>query len=151
MARPPLLAVLLAASAAPAEAQRVHAWQLHGLVVVADATFLGGGVGRALRVGRRLEVAATVSAGALEKQFAGRGELLAVLLLNPFQRRGVGVYGGGGVAVTGTADATDERIVMLVGIRRAGSVRVGWFLETGIGGGVRLTAGMRLQDGGAVR
>ena len=131
-------------------AQR-HAWQVHGLAAIADATYVGGGIGGALRVGRRLELAATATAGRLDDAFAGRGELLALVLLNPFQRRGAGLYGGAGVAVTGTSDAMDERIVLLVGLRRAGSARLGWFLEAGVGGGVRLAAGIRMAGGRAVR
>ena len=149
MVRPALLAVFLAVPLAPADAQRPHAWQVHGLAAVADATFVGGGVGGAVRIARRMELAATLTAGAIDEQVAGRGEVLAVFLLNPFQRRGVALYGGGGVAVTGTEDALDERMVVLLGMRRAGAARAGWFLEAGAGGGVRLAAGVRLQYGGA--
>ena len=39
--------------------------------------------------------------GASDGRAAWRGELLAHFLLNPTRRRGVGVYGAGGVAVVG--------------------------------------------------
>ena len=134
-----------AALPAPGQAQPRHAVQVQGLTALADANFAGGGAGVVVGVGRRLAVGATFSAGGLDGAFAGRGELLALFVLNPFQRRGVRVYGGGGVAVTATGDATDERAVLLIGLERAGAPRAGWFVEAGIGGGVRLAAGLRVS------
>jgi hypothetical protein len=63
-------------------------------------------------------------------------------LLKPRERRGLGVYGGGGVAVAGGPD-TEGFVVVVIGLEARPGARSGWALEVGIGGGVRFSVGYR--------
>lgn len=142
-----LAAGALAAGAAPAAAQARVEWQGHALTTVADADFVGGGIGAGVRTGARLRLGVTLSAGILDEAAAGRAEALATFLLNPARRGGVLVYGGGGAAVTFTDEAAVERLVVLLGLEQAPATGVGWFLEGGVAGGVRAAAGIRIRPG----
>jgi len=140
------LAVLFTAvTAGPAAAQRGWDAQVHAMALARDSTLVAGGAGAALRVGRGLRLAATVSAGALTSGgAAGRGEALLAYHVSPPRRGGVGVYVGAGVA--GEVQGGDVRglIVALIGVEARPWSGGGWFLEAGVGGGVRLAAGYRL-------
>ncbi|MFN2316566.1 MAG: hypothetical protein ABR551_06500 [Gemmatimonadales bacterium] len=94
------------------------------------------------RTGARTRIGGLAAAGLAGGSLAGRGELAAHFLLNPNAPRGLGWYGGGGVAGTiGEAEAV--RMLVLIGVdQRPGAAR-GWFAELGLGGGVRLAVGWR--------
>jgi hypothetical protein len=142
---PALVAVLAAATSGPAAAQRGWDVQAHVLTLARDSTLVAGGAGAALRAGRGLRLAATVSAGALTSGGAvGRGEALLAYHVSPPRRGSVGVYVGAGVA--GELQGGDVRglITALVGVEARPWSGGGWFLEAGLGGGVRLAAGYRL-------
>ena len=139
-------AVLLAAvMAGPAAAQRGRDGQVHVMALARDSTLIGGGLGGGLRLGRGLRFGATLSAGALTSGVAaGRGEALLAYHVSPPREGGVGVYAGAGIA--GEVYGGDARglLVALLGLEARPWSGGGWFLEAGIGGGVRLAAGYRL-------
>ena len=140
------LAVLLTiVTVGPAAAQRGWDAQVHAMALARDSTVVAGGAGAGWRVGRGLRLATTVSAGALTSGGAvGRGEALLAYHVSPPRRGGVGVYVGAGVA--GEMHRGDVRglIAALIGVEARPWNGGGWFLEAGMGGGVRVAAGYRL-------
>lgn len=131
-----------ATAASPAAAQQVIELGITGIATAADpALVVAGGYG-GLRTSRRTRLAAALGAGASDGRAAWRGELVAHFLLNPTRRRGAGVYGAGGVAVVG--GPVDQGYLLLgLGLEARPGARAGWFVEAGVGGGVRLAAGFR--------
>jgi hypothetical protein len=138
-------ALLLAVVAAmPAAAQRGWDAHVHALALVRDSTLLAGGVGGGLRMGRGLRIGATLSGGGLvEGGAAGRGEAMLAYHLSPPREGSVGAYAGAGIA--GEVHGGDVRglIIALLGVEARPWGRGGWFVEAGVGGGVRLAAGYR--------
>ncbi|HEX6644860.1 MAG TPA: hypothetical protein VF037_09280, partial [Gemmatimonadales bacterium] len=127
--------------AAPASAQRAREFGIHGVFTGQDAELVAGGVHAGVRTTRRTRIAVTAAVGSAGGEFVARGELLGHFLLSPASR-GVGFYAGGGVA--GIAGAAEEGfLVLLTGIESAPGGASGWYLEGGLGGGVRIAAGWR--------
>ena len=126
-------------------AQRATEWQVHALANVGGDRFLGGGVGLALRTNGRMRVGVVLNAGDLEGTAAVRPELLGSFHLNPYKRNGVSPYAGGGVAAVFTKGDTREYIVAFVGLESRPARSLGWFAEVGIGGGVRVAAGLQYR------
>ncbi len=135
---------LLALCAAGLEAQ-AREWQVQGLAAFADSTFVGGGMGFAFRSRGRARLGISANVGAREGALAGRAELVVSYHLNPFLRRGLAPYAGGGVTVGWTGDEFVEYVVALVGVETSPGRRSGWFVEAGIAGGVRASAGFRIR------
>ncbi|MEO8200397.1 MAG: hypothetical protein ABI679_07750 [Gemmatimonadota bacterium] len=133
----------LLAGFAPATASAQTGVELgfHALRTEAHADFLGAGAQLLFRPGGRARFVATMTPGALDGDFAMRGELLGQFLLNPRSRK-TGIYTGGGLAAV-TASATEGYVVLMIGIESNPGGRSGWMLEAGIGGGVRVLAGYR--------
>lgn len=123
------------------KAQQGLEYGLHALSTAAAADFLGAGAQVALRPGGRARFVATITPGALDGDFAIRGEVLGQFLLNPRSPRR-GVYAGGGLAGISSTE-TQGYVVLLIGIESHPGGRSGWMLEAGIGGGVRVMAGYR--------
>ncbi|HEU4698344.1 MAG TPA: hypothetical protein VFS40_04140 [Gemmatimonadales bacterium] len=98
-----------------------------------------------LRGSSRVRVVTQLGAGVTEHGAAAwRGELAAHFLLNPFARRGVGFYGGGGVAAAGAHGLDTQGYALLtLGVESRPGASSGWALEVGLGGGVRVSAGWR--------
>ncbi len=136
------IGLLLAAYAPMVEAQRIQEIGVHSTLTTADPTTWVGGVYGALRPSSRVRVAAQLGAGVAGDAFGWRGEVLWHFLLKPRERRGLGVYGGGGVAVAGGPD-TEGFVVVVIGLEARPGARSGWALEVGIGGGVRFSVGYR--------
>jgi hypothetical protein len=136
-------ASLLAAGtlwAVPVEAQRVAELGVQALVATSRPVLAVGGVYGALRMSQRVRLALTASAGVASGDAAGRAELLGHFLFNPSQRRGLGLYAGGGIAgVVGAVD--DGYLVLLVGVESRPGAGSGWAAEVGVGGGLRVAAG----------
>ena len=134
----------------PLAAQRSHMRELgvQGAVLATSPAMVLGGVYGAIRTSRRTRLALTASAGAAGGALAWRGELLAHFLLNPESTRRAGVYGGGGLALAGTADASRGYVVVLLGAESRPGAPSGWFIEAGLGGGFRAAAGWRWRWGG---
>ncbi|MGE5927846.1 MAG: hypothetical protein ACM357_10860 [Gemmatimonadota bacterium] len=133
------LAMLLLPEAVAA--QRAREIGLHAVFTAQDAELVAGGVYGALRTTRRTRLALTAAAGSAAGEFVARGEVLGHFLLSP-AARGPGIYGGGGIA--GIAGADEEGfLVLLLGVEHAPGGRAGWYLEGGVGGGLRVAAGYR--------
>jgi hypothetical protein len=114
-----------------------------GMIATASDPALGvGAVYGAIRTSRRMRVSLAAGAGVSDERAAWRGELLAHFLLSPTRREGAGWYGAGGVAVVGGA-VDQGYLVLTLGLEARPAARNGWFVETGVGGGVRLAAGYR--------
>jgi hypothetical protein len=105
--------------------------------------FVGGGVGYAYRTSGRVRLGLLASAGGWEGGFAGRAEVMVSYHLEPFKRRGVTPYAGGGASITFTDVESSEYILLLLGVESSPGGRRGWFLEVGLAGGLRLAAGLR--------
>ncbi|MFQ6046398.1 MAG: hypothetical protein ACE5PT_08580 [Gemmatimonadales bacterium] len=135
----------------PLAAQRAREWQIHGVAVVAESDFIGGGVGFGLRSWGRMRLGATASAGSVAGALAGRGELSLSYHVNPVLRRGVAPYAGGGAAVTVTDSGTTEYLVLVVGLEASPGRPWGFFAEVGVSGGLRGTAGIRWRRFGRRR
>jgi hypothetical protein len=144
--RPGSLLVMALAAAQPAAAQRVVEPGVAAIATAADPAVVvaGGTVG--LRTSTRTRISATLAAGASDGAFAWRGELLGHFLLSPARLRGVGLYGGGGVALAG-GPVDQGYLVLTLGLEQRPGGRRGWFVETGVGGGARLAAGYRWRRG----
>ncbi|HEU4829652.1 MAG TPA: hypothetical protein VFT04_10685 [Gemmatimonadales bacterium] len=128
-------------AAGPAEAQRARELGLHAVFTAQDDELVAGGLYGAIRTTRRTRLALTAAAGSAGGEFVARGEILGHFLLSPASR-GVGVYGGGGIA--GIAGAGEEGfLVLLIGLEHAPGGSAGWYLEGGVGGGARISAGYR--------
>ena len=139
-------AVLLAATGmlggAPVAAQRVGEFGAMGIATASDpALVVAGGYG-AIRTSRRTRISAGLGAGVSDGRAAWRGELLAHFLLNPTRPRGVAVYGAGGIAAVG-GPVDQGYLVLTLGLETRPGGRSGWFVEAGVGGGVRVAAGVR--------
>ena len=140
-----LFAFALVVAPISLEAQRATEWQLHAMANVGGDTFLGGGIGFALRTNGRMRVGVTASAGDLEGAAAIRPELLGSFHLNPFKRQGVSPYASAGVAAVFSDEYSRWYIVALVGIESRPGTAFGWFVEAGLGGGARLAAGVQYR------
>ncbi len=108
--------------------------------------FLGPGLGFGLRTPGRLRLGASTSAGDREGALGARVEGLASYHLDPFKTRGVSPYVGGGVAVEVTANESDEFLLLVLGVESSPAGRAGWFVDVGVGGGLRFSAGIRLRS-----
>jgi hypothetical protein len=135
------LAVLLPIRLA---AQRGFDVQAQGAGLVGAATFVGVGAGLGLRAGFGTRVSLSGTGGWLEAAgAAGRIEgLITYHLFTPGRPRPA-LYGGTGVGVTATEGAVRGHLVVVLGLesRAQGG---GWFVETGVGGGVRMVLGYRV-------
>lgn len=143
--RSALLVAGLAALAATGLEGQAREWQVQGLAAFADSTFIGGGMGFALRSRGRARIGISANVGDRHGALAGRAELVASYHLNPFQRRGLAPYAGGGVTLGWAEDEFVEYAVALVGVEAAPGGRSGWFIEVGLAGGVRASAGFRVR------
>ena len=139
------IALTLAILGGPLQGQRAREWQFQATATVGEEHFLGGGVGLALRTGGRMRAALVTNVGAMEGEPAFRPEVLAFFHLNPFKRSGVAPYVGGGVTAVFCAGGTREYIVAVGGLEWRPGAPTGWFAEVGVGGGVRLAAGIQLR------
>lgn len=75
-----------------------------------------------------------------------RVEATGQFLLEPGERRGAGPYGGLGLAFVGANGARGASyLTALVGVEAASGAREGWYVELGLGGGIRIAAGRRLR------
>ena len=139
------LAAALLLVAPPLAAQQVREIGLQTTATASDPALLIGGVYAALRTSLRTRVSVAAGAGASGGDAAWRGELLAHFLLNPDRQRGAALYGAGGLAVVG-GPVDQGYLVLALGLEARPGGRSGWFLEGGVGGGVRLAAGYRWRN-----
>ncbi|HUR94688.1 MAG TPA: hypothetical protein VMY76_08895 [Gemmatimonadales bacterium] len=145
MSAPVLALILSIGGASEAAAQRGTEIGVLGVVTASDPALAVAGAFAALRTSRRTRVSIGAGAGMSDGDAAWRGELLAHFLLSPGRRRGVGLYGAGGVAVVG-GPVEQGYVVLALGVESRPGARSGWFAEAGVGGGVRLAIGYRWRS-----
>lgn len=126
--------------------QRLTAWELAvgGAAAFAREDFVGGLLGAAYRPGGQARLGVSVTGGALDGAVAARTEARAEFLVTPWARRGVGLYAGLGVTYQVAERAPGTAYLgILAGVESAPGRRLGWYAEAGVGGGVRIAAGIR--------
>lgn len=135
-----------------ARAQREREWRVGALGTVAPAPegFVGGAASFVLRARTRLGLGLTAALGARDRNLAGRGEALLSFVLDPFRQRGLAPYVAGGIALVGDRVGTDQYLVATLGLAGNPGRQTGWFVEAGVGGGLRFAAGLaaRRRAGG---
>jgi hypothetical protein len=132
-------ALLLAPEAA---AQRARELGVHAVFTGQEAELFAGGIYGGVRTTRRTRIAFTAAAGSAGGEFVARGEILGHFLLSPSSEE-VGLYGGGGLAGIAGAAGEEGFLVLLVGLEHAPGGGSGWYVEGGLGGGIRVAAGYR--------
>jgi hypothetical protein len=130
-----------------AAAQGWRETQLFSALVASKPATLLGGVGLAWRDQGRTRIGGALAAGTTAQGgWAGRAEVAWHFLLDPGRRQGGGLYGGGGAALTVRSGGRVRPWVQLVlGFESAPAGPNGVFVEAGVGGGVRIAAGVRLR------
>lgn len=114
------------------------------LGALARWTFSGAGLGVARRVGNQTRLALFAAGGTLDGAAALRLDGAAQFLVTPAARSGAGVYGGAGLAFQGARRARGAGYLLaLLGLEGTPGRHAGWYVEVGLGGGVRLAAGWR--------
>ena len=134
--------------AVSARAQAVRATEIGAgaTVVLAHRAFWGPELGVARRSGAQGRFAFTAACGDYERALGVRLEATAQFLLRPAERRGVGPYGGLGLAFVGSDGARGASyLTALLGVDAGPGARAGWYAELGLGGGVRLALGRRFR------
>lgn len=142
------LAALLAAVPSGLAAQGWREAQVGVVVLGSEPVVVAAGGGLAWRDRGRSRFGVFAGAGAADRSggVAGRGEVTWHFLLDPGRRRGVGLYGGGGLAVTVLPDGDVRPYVQLVlGVESEPASPQGGYVEVGIGGGARVAAGVRFR------
>lgn len=126
-------------------AQGTVEWQGQAVGTVLAQRFVGAGAGVGFRTASRVRIGGSASVGDYVGTVATRMEVLASFHLDPFERSGISPYAGGGLAMSATAKGTDEYLLVLVGVETSPAGRLGWFVEAGVGGGLRFSGGIRLR------
>jgi hypothetical protein len=125
-------------------AQAVRETQLWGVAAASKPAFYGVGLGLAWRDERRIRVAPAVALGSYgDGRFGARGDLAIHFLLDPYKRRGMAIYGGGGLSVAVRAGRLTPYALVVLGAEGAPGGGGGSFVEIGVGGGVRVAIGYR--------
>lgn len=135
---------ILVLSASPLPAQTPREFGVEGFALLRDSSLVGGAVYGGLRVSHRMRVGLTGALGGGEGGLGARGELAGHFLLNPGLKHGVGLYGGGGLALE-WQDDTRGYLELILGAETNPGSASGWMLEAGFGGGVRLALGWRAR------
>ena len=116
---------------------------LGGAVVAARRSFVGAELGVSRRPGQT-RVAITAAAGADAGAAALRVGVSAEFVLQPGALRGESPYGGLGVSFVGVEGAPGSGyLTAVLGVESAPARPRGWYVEAGLGGGVRVAAGIR--------
>jgi hypothetical protein len=137
-----LALLTLLARAGDAQYRRATELSAGGLGALASRPFAGAGLGLARRWGQ-LRPALTAAGGSWDGRAALRIELTAQYLVNPGATSGATLYAAFGVAGQ-FAEGTQGRAYLAawLGLESAGRSG-GPYAELGVGGGVRLAAGLR--------
>jgi len=134
--------------AVPVRAQAVSATEIGAgaTVVLAHRGFWGPELGVARRSGGSGRFAFAAACGDYGRALGVRLAATAQFLLRPGERRGVGPYGGLGLAFVGSGGARGASyLTALLGVDQGPGARAGWYAELGLGGGVRLAMGRRFR------
>ncbi len=132
-------------------AQVTKDWQVQSVTTVLADHFLGWGVGYAVRPPGRLRFGGALNAGSLEGALGGRAEAFLAFHVNPGRENGFGPYAAAGLAANINRAGARGYLEVLLGLEQHPGRRTGWFLEAGVGGGLRLAAGYRLRSGSGIR
>lgn len=135
------LAGVLLAVPAVVVAQRAQEVGLQLIATTDDPTAVVVGPSAAVRVARRVRLVGTAGLGGQGGDLAWRLEGVAHFHLHP-DSHGLGVYGGGGLALAG-GRRTQGYLVVLLGIETSPGGGGGWTVEVGLGGGFRMAVGYR--------
>ena len=119
---------------------------LGGAVVAARRTFVGADIGIARRPGTDSRIGLDLAGGTIAERAAARAQLTGQLLVNPATRSGWGLYAGAGAAFVARRGSPGQGfLAVLLGLERTPGRRAGWYVELGLGGGVRAAAGWRAR------
>ncbi len=114
------------------------------VAALARRDFYGIALQTGYRAGGHARLTAAVAPGAVGDRVAVRADAGAEFMVLPWVRSGVGVYGGAGLAYQTAARARGAGyLTARVGVEGAPGAAFGWYLEAGVGGGVRLGGGVR--------
>jgi len=119
-------------------------WSVGVTTVAARRTFWGAGVGLAHRSGGQVRAALAAAAGTRDGAAAMRVDATAQFVVTPSARTGVTWSGGLGLAYAGARHARGAAwVTAQLGAEAAAGRQRAWFVEAGLGGGLRLAAGWR--------
>lgn len=138
------LGLVLVARSAPGQGLTATEFDMGTVATWARRDFYGVSLGVAHRPSSQGRAALSVAGGALDGDAAVRIELTTQFLVLPDVKTGVSPYAGLGIAYMGARHYRGTgALVALVGVEGPEGRRRGWFVELGVGGGVRLRAGHR--------
>ncbi len=126
----------------------VREWHVGLTAALAQRDFWGAELGLGLRPGRagggQTRFAVAVAAGDAEGTAGVRVAGSAQFVLRPAAHAGASPYAGLGLAFAGARGVSGGGyLAALLGVEAASGTRRGWFVELGVGGGVRAVAGVR--------
>jgi hypothetical protein len=146
-------AVVLATAPAAVAGQRLTAteWSLGSATASARRSFVGVEGGVAYRPGGQGRFAVSAAGGSVAGKAAIRAQLTWQFLLTPAARRGTGLYAGvGGALAVSRRTPGAGYLAIVMGLEaapgRAGNGLRNWYVELGLGGGVRAAAGWRWRS-----
>jgi len=148
-----LIGLALSGLGAQGRAQRPPAMPGRGslgvvaLGVGSDPVFGGVGPAGALNLGREVRLRTNLVVGQRGPDLVGRAELAIELRTSPMGR-GWALFGGGGLAAEIEREVRG-RVLVTIGAERDPGRGRGWWIETGLGGGLRIGVGYRLRIGGS--
>lgn len=138
-----LLLPVLALQSQPLTATELS---LGAAAALSRETFVGGELGLARRTSNESRVALALAGGGIAGEAAARAQVTLQLVVNPFARTGVGLYGGLGAAFSARhGDTGQGYVAILLGAEGTPGRRHGWYAELGLGGGYRAAAGWRVR------
>ncbi len=141
------LALVLSARAASGQGPTATEFDVGSVATWAHRDFYGGSIGIARRPSGQGRAALSVAGGGLDGEAGLRIEATGQFLVLPGARTGVSPYAGLGVAYMGAPHYRGTgALVALIGIEAPEGRRHGWFVELGLGGGVRLRTGYRWRQ-----
>ncbi|MFN2571572.1 MAG: hypothetical protein ABR537_08185 [Gemmatimonadales bacterium] len=142
----PNLAMLLPLLALQSQQLTAAELSIGGAAAMARRTFAGAEVGLAHRPSSDTRIAAAFAGGELAGRTAARAQVTLQLMINPFARTGVGLYGGVGAAFLARRGSPGQGfLAVLLGIERAPGRRHSGYLELGLAGGMRAAVGWRVR------
>jgi hypothetical protein len=139
-----IVALLAAFAPRPGSAQGSRELQVQALAIASRPFFAGAGLGVAWRDGRRARWQTAATLGDLDGRGLGaRADLAWHFLLDPGKVRGVAVYGGAGMSLLAGGGRVTPFAMLVLGAEGSPGGGGGGFVELGVGGGVRVSAGYR--------
>jgi hypothetical protein len=144
-----IVALALSVFAAPAAAQRANVQPLVRVdALVAREAAMHGAAGVSFPVARYVRIDVAVGGGIAEQPGGGtsgeaRADLVGRFVLDPGFSRRWGLYGGAGIGVLAADGRTRELLLVALGAEGPRWGAVVPFAELGLGGGIRVGAGVR--------